>query len=234
LLKGFTDHGKGAFITVDPSEVDGYPEHKIRIKVKSKEDFAIVGSQFSPGDIVEGDVAVKEETDAQAIKRIRERFDILDEMTQASIDGVVRGLVVTGPPGVGKSYGVETVLDKSGLFDKIGNRPAKYEIIKGAMTPLGLYALLYNNSDKGTVLVLDDCDSILWEELALNLLKGALDSTKNRKIHWNADSALLRRERIPDHFEFNGSLIFITNLKFDNLNRKSKISDHLEAILSRC
>ena len=53
------------------------------------------------------------ETDDQIVERLRERFEILDDMTQMSIDGVVRGMVVTGPPGVGKSFGVEKVLEKN-------------------------------------------------------------------------------------------------------------------------
>ena len=43
----------------------------------------------------------------------------------------------------------------------------------------------------------------------------------------------LRREGVPGEFEFKGSVIFITNLKFDS-TRQTKIKDHLEAILSRC
>ena len=172
------------------------------------------------------------ETDEMIIERMRERFNILDDMTQASIDGVVRGMVVTGPPGVGKSYGVEQVLEKNNLFDAIAGNKLRYEVIKGASSAIGLYKVLYNNADKNSVLVLDDCDTVLYDETSLNLLKAALDSCKKRKLSWNTDSALLRREGIPDTFEFQGSVIFITNLKFDNV--RGKIKDHLAAIMSRC
>jgi hypothetical protein len=172
------------------------------------------------------------ETDNQIIERMRERFSILDDMTQASIDGVVRGMVVTGPPGVGKSFGVEQVLEKNSLFDTLAGNKLRFEVIKGASSAIGLYKVLYNNADKNSVLVLDDCDTVLYDETSLNLLKAALDSCKKRKLSWNTDSALLRREGIPDTFEFQGSVIFITNLKFDNV--RGKIKDHLAAIMSRC
>ena len=172
------------------------------------------------------------ETDEMIIERMRERFNILDDMTQASIDGVVRGMVVTGPPGVGKSYGVEQVLEKNNLFDAIAGNKLRYEVIKGASSAIGLYKVLYNNADKNSVLVLDDCDTVLYDETSLNLLKAALDSSKKRTLNWNTDSALLRREGIPDSFEFKGSVIFITNLKFDKV--RGKIKDHLDAIMSRC
>ena len=38
---------------------------------------------------------------------------------------------------------------------------------------------------------------------------------------------------MPDSFEFKGSAIFITNIKFDNVKSK-KMRDHLEALESRC
>lgn len=172
------------------------------------------------------------ETDEQIVERLRERFDILNDMTQMSIDGVVRGMVVTGPPGVGKSFGVEQVLEKNSLFDKIAGKKLRFGIEKGAASAIGLYKLLYNYADAGNVLVLDDCDTVLYDETSLNLLKAALDSSKKRRLSWNTDSSLLRREGIPDSFEFKGSVIFITNLRFDKV--RGKIKDHLDAIMSRC
>ena len=172
------------------------------------------------------------ETDAQVIKRLRERFDILNDMTQASVDGVVRGMVVTGPPGVGKSFGVEQVLNENRMFDKMAGKRDRFQVIKGASSAIGLYKVLYENSDKGSVLVMDDCDTVLHDETSLNLLKAALDSGAKRMLSWNTDSSLLRREGIPDRFEFKGSVIFITNLKFEGT--RGKLKDHLDAIMSRC
>jgi hypothetical protein len=142
-------------------------------------------------------------------------------------------MIVAGPPGVGKSYGVERQMEKASMFDKIAGKRVRYEVVKGAMTALGLYAQLYKFSDKKNVLVFDDCDSVFADDLSLNILKAALDSGKTRKICWNSDSRLLRDEGIPNSFQFHGSAIFITNLKFSNLKSK-KLQDHLEALQSRC
>jgi DNA-binding NarL/FixJ family response regulator len=81
--------------------------------------------------------------------------------------------------------------------------------------------------------VFDDCDSVLLDDTALNLLKGALDSGKKRKISWLGDSHMLRREGVPNSFNFDGSIIFITNLKFDQM-KSQKLRDHLDALQSRC
>jgi hypothetical protein len=175
------------------------------------------------------------ETDAEIIERLRQRFDILDDMTRAVKKGDVRAMIVTGPPGVGKSFGVETVLSKHDVFADIANNSKlkKYEVVKGAMSAIGLYKKLYEFSDAKCILVFDDCDSVLLDDLSLNILKAALDSSKKRTIHWNTDSRLLRSEGVPNSFEFKGGAIFITNIKFEHVKSK-KLQDHLMALESRC
>jgi hypothetical protein len=171
------------------------------------------------------------ETDDQAMDRIASRFAILDEMSQACIAGDIRSMIVTGPPGVGKSHGVTLQLEKATLFDKIAGKKARYQIVKGTMSAIGLFALLYKYSDPKNILIFDDCD--IWEDQdAINILKGALDSGKSRRISYNKDSRILREEGVPNTFEFKGSIIFITNKTFDN-QRSSKIQPHLDALQSR-
>jgi hypothetical protein len=178
---------------------------------------------------------VSNETDEEIIERLRQRFDILDDMTRACKAGKVRAMIVTGPPGVGKSFGVEKVLAKHDVFADVANdsKLKKYEVVKGAMSAIGLYKKLYEFSDKKSILVFDDCDSVLLDDLSLNILKAALDSSAKRTIHWNTDSRLLRSEGVPNSFEFKGGAIFITNIKFENVKSK-KLKDHLEALESRC
>ena len=175
------------------------------------------------------------ETDDEIKTRLRERFDILDEMTRAVKKGDVRAMIVTGPPGVGKSFGVETVLAKHDVFATVAQNEKlkKYEVVKGAMSAIGLYKKLYEFQDKKSILVFDDCDSVLLDDLSLNILKAALDSGKKRMICWNTDSRLLRSEGVPNSFEFRGGAIFITNIKFENV-RSKKLQDHLAALESRC
>jgi hypothetical protein len=187
------------------------------------------------GSIKSKEAALAKVTDAEIIERLRQRFNILDDMTRAVKKGDVRAMIVTGPPGVGKSFGVEKVLAKHDLFADVANdsKLKKYEIVKGAMSAIGLYKKLYEFSDKKSILVFDDCDSVLLDDLSLNILKAALDSSKKRTIHWNTDSRLLRSEGVPNQFDFAGGAIFITNIKFENV-RSKKLKDHLEALESRC
>ena len=85
----------------------------------------------------------------------------------------------------------------------------------------------------GSVIVFDDCDTVLFDDLSLNILKAALDTGKKRIIQWNTESRVLDREGIPDKFEFEGAVIFITNVKFDAVKSK-KLRDHLDALMVRC
>ena len=175
------------------------------------------------------------ETDDEIMTRLANRFEILEDMTRAVKKGDVRSMIVTGPPGVGKSFGVEKVLARHDVFADVANdgKLKKYEVVKGAMSAIGLYKKLYEFSDKKSILVFDDCDSVLLDDLSLNILKAALDSGKKRMIHWNTDSRSLSQEGVPNSFEFQGGAIFITNIKFDHVKSK-KLRDHLEALESRC
>jgi hypothetical protein len=189
--------------------------------------------EFDTDAIKRREKEVAKETDEQIYERLAERFEILDEMTKAVKQGDVRAMIVSGPPGVGKSFGVETQLQKADLFNTLAEKKPKFEVVKGAMSSIGLYAKLYEFAEKGNVVVFDDCDSILMEDLSLNILKGALDSSERRFISWNTDSRILRSEGIPDRFEFKGAAIFITNIKFEHVKSK-RLRDHLDALESRC
>jgi hypothetical protein len=227
MLRPVAEGSKGDYVTVDASALLGPEFGKVRITV---DEYEYVDAE---PEIESAPAAAKHETDEEVMNRIEERFAILDEMTRATVNGDVRAMIVVGPPGVGKSFGVERELDKAGMLDDIAGRRRSYEVVKGAMTPVGLYCKLYEYSNVNEVLVFDDCDSVLMDDLSLNILKAALDSSKKRTIHWNADSSKLRNEGVPNKFEFKGSVIFITNIKFDHV-RSAKLKDHLEALMSRC
>ena len=228
LVKGFQTGAKGGFVTVknDGQFDNNIPE--VRVLVDSMDDLEFVNS--TKGAITT--TPKVEETETEAMDRIATRFSVLDEMSKACIAGEIRAMIVTGPAGIGKSHGVITQMEKSSMFDKIAGKRPRFEIVKGAISGIGLFATLYKYSDKKNVLVFDDCD--VWEDQdALNVLKGALDSGKTRRISWNKDSRLLREEGVPNTFDFNGSVIFITNKTFDS-KKASKIQPHLDALQSRC
>jgi hypothetical protein len=231
LVEQYKKTAKGGYVTVANGDTfPGFPD-EIRIKVDGPGDYEFVTGTDAVV-AVSAEIAPTQ-TDEERIAEIAERFDILTDMTKAAISGDIRAMIVSGPPGVGKSFSVEREVEKACLFDQVAGKKLRAEVVKGSATPIGLYQTLYKYSDANCMVVFDDCDSILVDDVSLNLLKGALDSGKKRKISWLAESSTLRREGIPDSFEFRGSVIFITNLKFDNM-KSQKLKDHLEALQSRC
>jgi hypothetical protein len=233
LVSGFQTGAKGGYVTVQNGGTFPNCPDTIRIKVDNISDIEYTNGMTQDNTVHFEKPTTTVESDEEAMARIRERFEILHEMTKATVSGDIRAMIVSGPPGVGKSFGVEQEIDKACLFDKLAGKRLRAEVVKGSATPIGLYQTLYKYSDANCVVVFDDCDSILLDDVALNLLKGALDSGKKRKISWLSESSSLRREGIPDSFEFKGSAIFITNLKFDKM-KSQKLRDHLDALQSRC
>jgi hypothetical protein len=235
LVDQYRSGVKGGYVTVkNGGQFPGFPED-IRVKVDGVAAYEFVSESDAAAlpIVQELEDTNSSKSDEERMVEIAERFEILTEMTKAATSGDIRAMIVSGPPGVGKSYGVELEIEKATLLDQIAGRRLRAEVVKGSATPIGLYQTLYKYSDPNCVIVFDDCDSILLDDVSLNLLKGALDSGKKRKISWLADSRILRSEGIPDSFEFKGSVIFITNLKFDKM-KSQKLRDHLDALQSRC
>ena len=189
--------------------------------------------EFDLAAIAAKEAQVQKETDEEILERMAANFQVLTDMTQAVKDGNVKAMIISGPPGIGKSHGVESVLKTEDLFNVLGSRKPKYEIIKGNMSALGLYKKLYEYKGNENVLFFDDIDNLFFDEVALNLLKAALDSNEKRTISWNTDSRALRNDDIPNSFDFCGAVVFATNIKFAHV-RSKKLRAHLDALESRC
>lgn len=175
--------------------------------------------------------AVSEETDEEIDAKLKERFEILETMVQSAIEGDVRALIVSGPAGLGKSYTVEKK-----LLDWDPNE-VNCTINKGYVKATGLYKQLFNHKEKGQVLVFDDADTIFFDDTSLNFLKAVCDTNDRRRVSYLAEGSLIDEEtaqRLPKKFEFNGTIIFITNYDFDAMiARGHKLAPHLQALMSR-
>lgn len=161
---------------------------------------------------------------------INQRFGFLEQMVSMIADGTMPSCVITGEGGLGKSYTVLKSLETAGLKNitdlaefQVGQRinlSKSYRVVKGFSTAKGLYRTLFESN--GMTIVFDDCDSILKDDVARNLLKGALDSYSKRYISWMAD---MRDDDLPKTFEFTGRVIFVSNMPLEKID---------QAIRTRC
>lgn len=230
-------HGtRGWFITVPGTEV-GAGSAKARVLLTDATADAVraqLGNRFASEDASESLEVFDEPEDSPevALGRISETFEILDEMIHGVADGHVDGVVVYGPPGVGKSWNVVQALNESSLDCVLKDQVPRHTVHSGYMTTVHLFKALWDSRKKGQISVLDDLDSVFSEPESLNLLKAALDTTGERWLSYAADSPLLKQEGVDNRFEFKGAVVFITNIDFEQ--SRGKIRAHLDAILSRC
>lgn len=176
--------------------------------------------------------AVKQKAENPKVKAemIRERFGVLEILADGVANKNIRSLIVAGAPGVGKTFTLEQKLvaaEKAGKVQSL-------DVVKGSISAIGLYVRLWENRDSGQVIVLDDIDSVFGDEETMNLLKGALDTTQTRRISWAKASSFLRDNDIPNSFDYNGQIVFITNTDPDAVIAKGgKLAPHMNALLSR-
>jgi len=206
------DSASGKFI----GSVDG------KVVVRSKYESAVKArlAEMS-GTIAEAQKAFEEKSERFDINT---RFGFVEKLVNMVATGVQPSAVITGEGGLGKTYTVTKTLEANGFKDisdladfEVGaviNTRKCFTFIKGFSTAKGLYRALFENNK--SIIVFDDCDAVLKDPVALNLLKGALDSYGKRIITWNAD---MRDEDLPRSFNFEGRVIFISNMDQNKIDQ---------------
>lgn len=185
-----------------------------------KSDIEMEGMEISPLATVESVEEMKQ--------RINKRFTVMNMMTKGIITGNIRSLIISGAAGIGKTYSLDKALKTAHEYGEI-----VYKSINGKISGIGLYEQLWNNREANSVLLIDDVD-VFSDMDMLNLLKAALDTGETRKVCWSTASAYLDDKNIDKEFEFEGTIVFITNVDIDKeLERGSKLAPHLHALVSR-
>ena len=166
--------------------------------------------------------------------------------------GKMSSLIISGPPGLGKSHTMECAIAESelveypvgvtqegleehfeGVEDYVEGETRFFDTISGSITAVGLYIALWNVRNGG-LLFLDDIDEVFRDEVTLNLLKAALDSGKVRKLSWRKEANWLDDYGIPKTFEFKGHVVFATNIDFEKeIEKGHKMSEHFKALIDR-
>lgn len=169
-------------------------------------------------DVATG-AAVEEYNDESFSWPINQRFDFVTQLVTMVARQQAVSVVVTGSGGLGKSHTVRAALTAAGLREAdalqgIAPSSETFTVIKGYSTAKGLYRTLYDLND--STIVFDDCDEVMKDAVALNVLKGALDSYDKRVISWNAETR--GDDDLPRSFQFTGRVVFISNMARNRIN----------------
>lgn len=153
---------------------------------------------------------------------INTRFNFVETVVEMVASGVQASAVITGEGGLGKSFTVLKTMKAMGMTDLTDLMPGAtvnpkktFVQIKGFSTAKNMFRTLYENN--GSTIIFDDCDSILKDVVAINILKAALDSYDRRVITWGAE--MRGDDDLPRSFEFTGKIIFISNLSQSKIDQ---------------
>jgi hypothetical protein len=170
----------------------------------------------------------------EQLLQISNKFDVLKERVinfATSESGIFKGLLVTGPAGIGKSVTIEQALKEANEITK----KQTYQLVKGKVSAVGFYAALFFNRQKNRIIWFDDVSGILDDETSLEILKAATSRQHEpRKITWGkAQSTYFRDNNIDNEFLYQGHIIISTNRNVSPAAQTKKMKDHFSAITSR-
>ena len=155
-----------------------------------------------------------------------ERFQDMNDYIKLVIKGIKPLALICGAPGVGKTFRIMKEVNKT---HKLGNN---LSLMKGRCTPQAIYTELWQRRNDGDLIVFDDCDDVFKDDVAINLIKAAFDSSEKRLVSWSTARPIVMdrelAEQYPDEavydmdkevwtypriFEFKGGGIIITNFR---------------------
>lgn len=193
---------------------------------------------------VRGNVITKPQTDPDIAKlddqfedevkaTPEERFADMESYIHKVIIGFKPLAVICGAPGVGKTYRIMKAIQSFGK-----QKGQDYGLIKGKSTAANLYMTFHDYKDAGKLVVIDDADEVVKDDVAINIIKAACDSSDERWVSWGTarppempeevammcDDAVQRGEKYfyPKEFEMKGGLIIITNMNAGSLDTAIK------------
>jgi len=163
----------------------------------------------------------------KSLASYEKKISLIRRMTEGITTSNVRGLVISGTPGIGKSFNVLSKLDEL-------KGPNKLQVLisKGHVTPYQVYKMMHDHSGPECILVFDDCDDVLDNTQSLNLLKAATEYAKHRYVTWN--STLNGSTNLNDKFEFKGKIIILTNKRLNDNPHYGAFIDRVHYFDMKC
>jgi len=168
------------------------------------------------------------------VQDVINRFQTVQKISSIFATGNMaqKGIIISGDAGTGKSHYVKQAFVETGKTESVDmNKSVSF-------TAAAFYVKLFLNRNAGDVVVFDDCNlagSTGGDKKAIiDMLKGAMEMTKGERIiGWEraTQNQLMKDNGVPSQFDFQGSIIWITNYSFEQLAKWA--GPHWEAMSSR-
>lgn len=149
----------------------------------------------------------KVEKRGQILKKIEEKFGVLEELTRGIAENKLRCLLVCGDPGIGKSHCVNETLSQYSDSSSAFFNDLRVTWQKGHITPLEIFNMLGRHRSEKDVIIFDDSDSCFQNTSCLNILKAATDTKSTREITWASTTGKAEF----DSYVFDGRIVILTN-----------------------
>jgi hypothetical protein len=135
------------------------------------------------------------------ISRFNPYCEQITYTTLGCLAGTLKAVLNDGSAGTGKS---RSTLELAKLFPSIHVR-----VVSGRITPLAMYELLYECRFRNSVLIIDESFTLLADSNIQQMLRCALYSGV---VDWRSKGEKFESLNIPETFNFNGRIVFNTNL----------------------
>ena len=184
------------------------------------------------------------------------------EKVQAVGEGYSAGLIISGPPGVGKSKTVKELLKAMPGLEHTEDVKTEQDTDKASPTfkqwfetdriikpgplfrknkyaPWSLVRDLWRNRNTGNIVVIDDNDVALMDLNFCGIIMSATEMDADREVHYTAKKIQdLECEGVPDMFNYDGGIIILTNYDMRNSPREGedgfkKYHERWRAMVSR-
>lgn len=143
---------------------------------------------------------------------VRIAYKTMNYFIDAVLNKRMYGMIISGPPGVGKSQTLENKIEEKGLkpltlkvikkTETIKNEDGEdenvetaeteyvgdYTKVKGSITTASFYEEICRN--RHGLIIFDDCDSMFKSSDGKNLMKAMLDSKKRREVSYYTKTAV--------------------------------------------
>jgi hypothetical protein len=139
------------------------------------------------------------------------------DMVRKSVRAVTRGYkqsrLITGNPGIGKSYAVVDEIKNEIDILKDEGKTLSYELVSGGIKDVAsLYTMLCDNNSPDKIILLDDVNTVLTDKDCKEMLRVATTNDSIRKLTYAANKIVKGKTFYRPKMDFYSKIIIITNI----------------------